>query len=326
MFDIKTIGDDGLDLCAVGMGCSAIGNLYEAITEDRARDVLQYAWNEGIRYFDTAPHYGRGLSEQRLGAFLTHQDRKAFRVSTKVGRVLRPGPELDAADGFVKPLSNAVHYDYSAEGIAESLAGSRQRLGVDYIDLVYVHDIGERTHGTANARHLEVLLESGLPYLESLRQAGEIGGYGLGVNENEICVEVLRKHRLDAILLAGRWTLLDRSAERELVPLCKQHNTSLILGGVFNSGILATGPTPNAHFDYAPPSPEIVARVTALQQACEQNGVPLATAALHFAMTRPMVASILVGTARMSSLKRNLEAIRTEISADLVAGLASKAL
>jgi D-threo-aldose 1-dehydrogenase len=313
MIDNRPIPSANLQLTSVSFGTSAIGNLYQEISDDAADEVLVNAWEHGIRYFDTAPHYGRGLAEVRLGRFLKSKDRSSFTVSTKVGRVLRPGPARSEADGFINPLPFDRHYDYSAAGFEESLQGSRERLGVDKIDLVYVHDIGERTHGTDNASHLQDLMDTGLPYLASLKSEGKIGGFGLGVNENEICIDILREHALDVILLAGRWTLLDRSAEDRLVSLCRERGTSLVLGGVFNSGILATGPVEGAHFDYKIAGPDILAKVTDLKKASEERALSLATAALQFAHSRKCVASVLIGTAKSKSLTRNLSALKEPI-------------
>ncbi|MES0885223.1 aldo/keto reductase [Roseibium sp. SCP14] len=313
MIHSRPILSANLQLTSVSFGCSAIGNLYQEITDSSANKVLERAWEHGIRYFDTAPHYGRGLAEVRLGRFLKSKARFSFVVSTKVGRVLRPGSARDEADGFINPLPYERHYDYSAAGFEESLAGSRERLGIDKIDLVYIHDIGERTHGADNGRHLRDLMDTGLPYLAKLKSEGKICGFGLGVNENEICVDILREHSLDVILLAGRWTLLDRSAEDRLVTLCQERGTSLVLGGVFNSGILATGPVEGAHFDYKPASPEILAKVGELAKASEKFDLPLAAASLQFAYSRGGVASVLVGTANPNSLSRNIAALKTPI-------------
>ncbi|WP_380054378.1 aldo/keto reductase [Falsihalocynthiibacter sp. SS001] len=318
MFDQCEIGNTGVEVSRVSLGTAAIANIYAEVSDDDARAVLEEAWKKGVRYFDTAPHYGRGRGEARLGEFLASKNRDEVVISTKVGRVLRPGEQRAEADGFVNPLPNDVHYDYSAEGFAESLEGSRERLGTSKIDIVFVHDIGELTHGEANAKHMQDLFETGLPYLESLKQRGEIGAYGLGVNENEVCVEVIKRHPIDVILLAGRWTLLDRTAEAELVPLCREKNVSLVIGGVFNSGILATGPKEGAHFNYEPASAEILAQTQALQDKCAEYDVALPTAALHFGLAKKEVVSVLIGTGKVSSLQRNLDALQKDIPSELI--------
>ena len=321
MLETRRIGKTDVMVSALSLGCSAIANLYAAVSPDDAQALLSYAWARGIRYFDTAPHYGRGLSEERLGSFLESKSRGAFTLSTKVGRVLRPGPAMEQADGFIAPLPNAAYYDYSSNGIRESFEGSCSRLKTDRVDIVYVHDIGELTHGAENDHHMGDLLDTGLAELQSLKAKGRIGAIGLGVNETQVCLDVLKNHDLDAILLAGRWTLLDRSAEAELVPLCHLRDTSLVLGGIFNSGILATGAVDGAHYDYRPAPDHIEQRVRDLQSQCEAQDIPLATAALQFGLTRPGVASVLIGTARPSSLARNLDALDADFPAPLADAL-----
>lgn len=304
----KRIGRTQVEVTEFSFGCSGLGNLYRKTDDDAAMAVLARAWDYGIRYFDTAPHYGRGLSEQRLGRFLRERDRAEYIISTKVGRLLAPGPELVEADGFIDPLPNTVTYDYTGDGIEAAFEQSCERLGTKSVDIIYVHDIGRMTHGESHAGHLSDLLTTGLPRLSKLKAMGRIGAFGLGVNENEVCIEVMDKAEIDVILLAGRLTLLDRSAEAEVVPSCCQREVSLVLGGIFNSGILATGPVAGAHFDYAPASDEVLARTAELQRRAEAAGVPLATAALQFAMRHPLTASVLIGTTQVSSLDRNLAA------------------
>ena len=306
----RQIGQTGLSVTEVAFGCASIGNLYREVSDVQAAAVLDAAWDGGIRYFDTAPHYGRGLSEQRLGAFLARHPEA--RISTKVGRVLSPAKApIAEADSYVNPAQNDVRYDYSADGIAESFEQSCARLGRSDVDILYVHDIGAYTHGVeANKAHMEDFLGSGYAQLRRLRDAGRIRAFGLGVNECEVCLDVMREAGpLDVILLAGRLTLLDRSAEAELVPACRAAGCSLVLGGVFNSGILATGPTPGATYDYGPAPREILDRVGALEAQAAEHGLSLATAALQFARQHPAVASVLLGTAKPASLLRNLEAL-----------------
>ncbi len=310
MFELRQIGQTATKVTSVAFGCASIGNLYRETTDTEVRAVLDTAWAGGIRYFDTAPHYGRGLSEQRLGTFLAGMPRDNYVISTKVGRMLSPGMQHSEQDGFINPLPNDVCYDYSGDGIEAALEGSRSRLGTKYIDIVYVHDIGTYTHGAANDAHLEAFYGDGYARLIRLKEKGHIGAVGLGVNENQICVEIMKDHPLDVILLAGRLTLLDRSAEETLVPMCRAAGTSLVLGGVFNSGILATGPVEGATYDYAPASLEILAKVSALQKKAEAMGLPLATAALRFAQSHPQAASVLIGTAKASTLTTNIDAMK----------------
>lgn len=303
------IGRTGVEITPIAFGCASIGNLYREVAEEDAQQVLQAAWDAGIRYFDTAPHYGRGLSEQRLGRFLT--GRTGVVLSTKVGRVLTPAAApIPEADSYVCPAQNDVHYDYSGDGIEESLEQSLDRLGVARVDIVYVHDLGTYTHGADNDRHLQAFLGSGYERLVRLKEAGRIGAFGLGVNETEICLRVMDHGPLDVILLAGRLTLLDRSAEDALVPRCHVAGTSLVLGGIFNSGILATGPVAGATYDYGPAPQQVLDRVAALEDQAAAQGMPLATAALHFARDHPAATAVLLGTANPATLRRNVDALR----------------
>jgi D-threo-aldose 1-dehydrogenase len=314
----RKIGRCDLSVTDISFGCASIGNLYHAISDKEALSVLNAAWRAGIRYFDTAPHYGRGRSEMRLGNFLASKNRAKAVISTKVGRVLFPGPQMASANGFIDPLSNDVRFDYSANGIAESFAQSCERLQTDVIDIVYIHDIGEMTHGADNARHFSDLMTSGLDELLGLKRSGRIKAFGLGVNETQVCLDVMDEVTLDVILLAGRLTLLERTAEKTLTERCQRAGTSLVLGGVFNSGILATGPVEGSTYNYKPASDEIKAKVRTLQDRAAVRGLDLATAALHFAHSYPGVASTLIATGREDMLKRNLDALARPVDqADL---------
>lgn len=318
---MNPIGETGVSVSEISFGCASIGNLYRETTDAEARAVLDAAWAAGIRYYDTAPHYGRGLSEMRLAPFLAVHPEAV--LSTKVGRVLSPATApIAEADGYVRPAQNDVRYDYSGDGIEESFEQSCARLGRRRIDIVYVHDIGTYTHGPANARHMEAFLGSGYDRLVRLKQQGRIGAFGLGVNECEICLAVMDHAPLDVILLAGRLTLLDRSAETDLVPRCRATGTRLVLGGIFNSGILATGPGEGATYDYGPAPAEILERVRALAARAEAAGLSLPQAALHFALRAPATASVLLGTARESSLRRNLDLLARPLPETAMAALA----
>jgi D-threo-aldose 1-dehydrogenase len=207
-----------------------------------------------------------------------------------------------------------VDYDYSYDGIMRSFEFSFARLGLNRIDILFVHDIGAYTHGEeANRRHFKDLMDGGLRALQELKDSGAIAAFGLGVNEVRICLDVMARAAIDCILLAGRYTLLDRDAARELLPLCERTGTSLVVGGVFNSGILATGPVPGAHFDYGPASPDILDRVGRMEAVARDHGVSLAAAALAFPLRHPSVATVLIGTAKPSSLHRNLDTRGTAV-------------
>jgi D-threo-aldose 1-dehydrogenase len=312
----RRIGQTELETTEIGLGGASVGGLYRSCPREVAMETLQSAWDAGIRYFDTAPFYGSGLSERRFGDFLRDKPRDSFVLSTKVGRLLRPVPEAEVPDhGYVDPLPFAVDYDYSYDGIMRSVDFSYARLGLNRVDILFVHDIGVYTHGVEKTKlHFRQLMDSGLKALDELKSAGDIAAYGLGVNEVQICLDVMRQARLDCILLAGRYSLLDRSAEPELLALCEKRKTSLVIGGVFNSGILATGPVAGANFDYGPASPDILARVAGMQRLAEARGVPLAAAALAFPLRNPVVATMLLGTASPATLKRNLDLLSVAIA------------
>ena len=317
----RALGRTGLTLTEFSFGGAGIAGLYQACPPEQAAATLQAAWASGIRSFDTAPFYGCGLSEQRLGAFLANMPRDDYVLSSKVGRLLIPTTVEDAPDyGFVGANPARVHFDYSAAGIEMSFEQSLRRLGLDRIDILYVHDIGAYAHGAVEgARHLADLLGSGVAALERLKSQGRLAAWGLGVNETEVCVQMLQESQPDVILLAGRYTLLDRSAEAELLPLCQAKGVPLVIGGVFNSGILATGAIPGARFDYAPASAEICARVDVLAAACAAKGVALPSAALRFALANPCVASVLLGNSDPHGLYQNLHAAQMPVDPTLFA-------
>ncbi|RWA99906.1 aldo/keto reductase [Mesorhizobium sp.] len=311
----RHVGSTGLEITEVSFGGAAVGGLYRACPRETAMQTLQVAWDAGLRYFDTAPFYGFGLSERRFGDFLRDKPRDSYVLSTKVGRLLRPVPEDRIPDhSYVDPLPFAPDYDYSYDGIMRSVEFSYARLGLNRIDVLFVHDIGVYTHGVEKTKlHFRQLMDGGLKALEELKSHKVISAYGLGVNEVQICLDVLRQAPLDCILLASRYSLLDRTAEAELLPLCRQRQTSLIIGGVFNSGILATGPVPGAHFDYLPATQDILHRVGAMEKIAAEGGYPLAAAAFQFPLHEPVVASVLTGTAKPANLERNLQLLDIQV-------------
>lgn len=323
----RVLQPSGLRLTEASFGCAGIAGLYRACPEAQAMDTLQAAWDGGIRYFDTAPFYGAGLSEQRLGRFLADKPRAQVVVSTKVGRLLDPVSVADAPDyGFVGGLPARVRFDYSGAGIRASLADSLARSGLDRFDILYVHDIGGYAHGTEAARHWADFTASGIAALNALKAEGVIKAWGLGVNEVEVCLDLLAIEPVEVILLAGRYTLLDRRAEAALLPRLRDCGGSLVVGGVYNSGILATGAVPGAMFDYAPAAPEIMARVAGISERCEARGQDRLAAALQFPLADPQVASVLIGSAVPRSLLQNLTLMQQPVDAAIFAEAAEFAL
>lgn len=304
----NTIANSRLSLSQIGLGTGPLGGLFAESPRDRAMQVLDCAWDNGIRYFDTAPFYGYGLAERRVGDFLQGKNSEDWVLSTKVGRLLKPtvGRPDDIA-AFVNALKFGVEFDYSYDGIMRSIEDSYARLGLTKIDIAYVHDIGRFTHSPElHAHYMAQLDGGGFRALDELRSSGAIKAWGIGVNEVDVCHQVLDRADLDCILLAGRYTLLDRTAQADLIPKCRARGVSVIAGGILNSGILATGPTDNAYFDYQPASADIKARVAGMQGIAQADGHTLLQAALQFPLQEPAVASVLLGADTVEKLQSNL--------------------
>jgi D-threo-aldose 1-dehydrogenase len=297
----RAIGRTGLHVPTLGFGAAPLGNLYREVPDDQARAALAAALDAGLRYVDTAPYYGFGLSERRVGDAL--RGAPGTIVSTKVGRLLQPlPPSADVSGerhGFRSPLPFEPVFDYSHDGVLRAHEASLQRLGLSRVDILYVHDIGRLTHGEDHPARLAQLFDGGgLQALQRLREEGTVGAIGLGVNEIDICLEVMRRAPLDVILLAGRYTLLEQTALDTLLPRCAETGTSVVIGGPYNSGILATGAeTSGVKYNYAPAPEPVRKRVRRLEQVCAAHGVPLGAAALQFVLAHPAVASVIPGLA-----------------------------
>ena len=246
----RPLGRSGLNVTVASLGAGGLGNFFRRISNAEAAALVEAAWNAGIRYMDTAPFYGRGRSERRLGLSLGDQPRDSYVLSTKVGRILTPAPGGAEEDGiFYDPSPFNSSYDYSYDGVMRSFEMSLQRLGLSRIDILLVHDIGLFLHGADAPRQLDIFKNGGLKALEHLRSTGAIRAYGLGVNEIAACLECLDYGNPDVFLLAGRFTLLEQDAVRPLLDACGTRGASIVVGGVFNSGILATGDTPDARYN-----------------------------------------------------------------------------
>ncbi|WP_326834758.1 aldo/keto reductase [Amycolatopsis rhabdoformis] len=269
---------------AIGLGTAAIGGLYEDVGEATARATLEAAWASGIRYFDTAPHYGAGVAERRLGEFLRTRPRAEFTVSSKLGRLLRPG-----ADGLVRVR------DYSADGVYTSIAESLDRTGLDRFDTLFIHDPDD---------HWEAALGAAYPALARLREEGAVDRIGVGMNQAAMLARFVAEADLDCVLVAGRYTLLDRTAATELLPRCAERGVAVVAGGVFNSGVLAD-PGPDAHFDYLPVPPEVREKVTTLAAACARHGIALPAAALQFPLRHKAVTSLVLGARTPAEVEQN---------------------
>jgi len=301
----------------VGLGGAAIGNLFKAISDAEARAVLQAALDDGCRTFDTAPHYGNGLSEHRFGEALRAAHASDLVLSTKVGRLLRPDANAPRdQNGYVDVLPFVQQWDYSSAGIRRSVEDSLQRLGLARIGVAFIHDCDEATHGPRYATVLQQVIEEALPTLRQLQREGVVAHYGLGVNDIKVCVDVLRAARVECLLLAGRYSLLDQSALPELLPLCEQQGVRIALGGAFNSGILATGVRDRhepIRFNYAPASQDWIERTGAIEDVCSAFGVPLRAAALQFPLAHPAIDVVIAGTQTQDQWKDAIDMLRYSI-------------
>lgn len=298
--DRNTLGRTGLRLTPLGFGAAPLGNLYREVARDEAYATVDAAWQAGLRYFDTAPYYGFGLSERRLGDMLRCRPRSDYVISSKAGRILHPAPGHEGSTerhGFCSPMPFEPHYDYTHDGIMRSFEDSLQRLGIASIDILLVHDIGEVTHGEANDRHFHDLATSGYRALEELSRSGDVKAIGLGVNEWEICERAMDIGQFDCFLLAGRYTLLEQSALDTFMPRCLTIGASVIIGGAYNSGILATGVKRGSapHYNYRPAPQAIIDRVADIEELCAAHGVTMAAAALQFPLAHDAVAAVIPG-------------------------------
>jgi D-threo-aldose 1-dehydrogenase len=287
-------------LSRLSLGCAQLGNLYRAIDDEEAHAVVDAAWVGGIRYFDTAPHYGLGLSERRLGAALAGRPRDDFVISTKVGRLLEPTPHATGRDdgGFDVPATHRRVWDFSREGVLRSLTSSLERLGLDRVDIVYLHDPDE---------HWDDALRHAYPALEELRAQGVVSSIGAGMNQTAMLADFARETDMDTFMLAGRYTLLEQGALDELLPLCEERGIGVVAAGVFNSGLLSSpDPARGARYDYGEAPDEIVARARRIADVCAEHGSTLPAAAVAFPLAHPAVVSVCVGTRSVEQMKRNI--------------------
>lgn len=302
------------ELSRLGYGAANVGNLYRAITDGEAWQILETAWESGVRYFDTAPHYGLGLSEKRLGAFLSTKPRGEFRVSTKVGRLLRPDPSgagrLDVEHDFAVPADLKRVWDFTAEGVRRSLEESLDRLGLDSVDIVYLHD-PERFD-------LRQGLDDGLPAMMKLREEGLVDAVGVGSMSTPALEAAVRSGMIDLLMVAGRFTLADQSVAEAVLPECRAQDVGIVDAAVFNSGLLAS-PTPSAasRYDYAPVPPELLTRVRRIAEVCRGFDIPLPVAALHYPLQETSVRSVVVGGATPDQVRQNAANLAREVPAEL---------
>lgn len=307
---VRALGRTGIELTTLGFGSTGLGNLYRSQTEDGAMATVQAAWDTGIRYFDTAPLYGFGLAEHRMGAALRRIKGEAV-LSTKAGwrlhrRSASDGPGSAADSLFQHPAPFKPRIDYSYDGVMRSFEDSLQRLGTDRIDILLLHDCDRRNHGEVYPTRFREAVDGAARALLALREQGAVRAVGAGLNEWQACQDFAEACDFDCFLLAGRYTLLDQGALGSFLPLCEHRGIGIILGGPYNSGILATGPVEGALYDYAPAAPAVMERTRAIAAICGQHGVPLRAAALQFPVSHPSVATVIPGARDPEEVAENL--------------------
>jgi D-threo-aldose 1-dehydrogenase len=305
------LGASAVEVTELGFGASCLGNLYRPVSDVDAEGAVLEAWRQGVRYFDTAPHYGLGLAERRLGAALDKHADTSFTLSTKVGRLLVANTRTegdDMAHRFAVPATHHRVWDFSAAGVRASLDSSLERTGLERIDLALVHDPDD---------HYELALREAIPELLRLREEGRIGAVGVGMNQWQMLTRFVNTG-IDAVMVAGRYTLLDQSAGRELLPLCLNHGVSVLAAAVFNSGMLATSdPAAAPTFDYRRADAELIERARRIGAVCAEHGVTLPQAALRFPLRHPAVASVVVGPRSASEMRANAESLRAPVPTEL---------
>lgn len=320
--ETRSIGQSQIEVTSWGMGCAPLGGVGDRITDEESGAILEAAWDKGIRYFDTAPLYGHGLSEKRVGRILSQKPRDQFAISTKIGRLLVPASE-GTRDSLMRDNENlAIQFDYSAEAVIESLERSLDRLGLDRIDILLCHDIDRWTHGDDQPDVYEAAARGALPALHQLREQGLIRAFGLGVNESAVCVKVLKEFEPDCFLLAGRFTLLEQEPLDEMLPLCVQRNVSVIIGGPYNSGILANTERRRATYDYKPAPDELWDRAQQIRAVCDSHGVDIRAVALQYVLRHPAIASVIPGMWALREVEENNDLLQIEIPDSLWSDLA----
>jgi D-threo-aldose 1-dehydrogenase len=323
------LGHTGLTVTRLGFGGASIGGLFSDVADEDAIATVRHAWDLGVRSFDTAPLYGYGASERRLGAALRDRPRDDFVLSTKVGRLVReeaaiaPGADIDrqALDGhedafYVRREPVRLVFDYSADGVRRSLEASLERLGLDRIDIVFIHDPDH---------HWQAAIGEAWPALERLRSEGVIRAVGAGMNQAPMLARFARETDMDVLLVANRYTLLDQGALADLLPACVERGIAVLVGGVMNTGVLAD-PRPGSRFDYAPAPPEILERARRLGEVCARHEVPLRAAAMQFPLAHPAAASLVAGVRTRAHLDEYPALLAHRIPPDLWAELRADGL
>jgi D-threo-aldose 1-dehydrogenase len=314
----RQLGRTGLSVSILGFGTAPLGDLFVRIPGEVAVATVERAFALGINLLDTSPLYGRGLAEHRCGTALRRVERQDIVLCTKVGRWMDPFQVPDDASGFVGGQPHRAVFDYSYDGTMRSVEQSLLRLGADHLDLLLIHDVDVWTHGRdAIEQRFREAMEGAYVALDRLRREGVVAGIGVGVNEADMCVRFAKAGSFDTMLLAGRYSLLEQPALAEFLPLAQQQGIGVMLGGVFNSGILATGAVDGAKYNYRDAPPEILDQVARIERVCAAHNTALPTAALHFALGHPAVASLVLGGQTPEEVERNVAALSSKVPAAL---------
>jgi D-threo-aldose 1-dehydrogenase len=317
--ETRTLGTSSVQVSRLGFGGGPLGNLFQEVDEESAARALEQAWDDGIRYFDTAPHYGIGHSERRFGEFLRQQPRDAFTLSTKVGRLLVPqdaGGRMDEA--FQVPATHRRVWDFSRDGVRRCLEESLTRMGLDRVDILYLHDVESQ---------FDAALRQGYPALAELRAEGVVGAIGAGMGDAHLLAKLIDETDLDVVMMAGRYTLLDQSGLDDVLPTCRERDISVVAAAVFNSGILAQPEPPaGATYEYRTAPDEVVERARRLAQVCAEHGVTLPQAAMAFPLTHPAVAAVVLGMRSDHEVRTNVGAFTDGVPDDLWQDLSDQGL
>jgi D-threo-aldose 1-dehydrogenase len=304
----KKFGRIDLEVTAFSFGTAPVGNFLKPISETESQAMFETAWDAGVRLYDTAPMYGHGLSELRTGHYLRWKPRDEYVLASKVGRVLKPAKRetIDFAP-WADAAAFTMHFDYSYDGTMRAFEDSLQRLGLERMDLCFIHDIDRFTRGGEQPEVFKRAMDGCWRALEKLRDEHVVRAIGVGVNEWEVCYEALKQRDFDGFLLAGRYTLLEQEALNGFLPLCQERGAAVLVGGGFNSGILATGARPGAKYNYSPAPATVLEKVARIEKVCAEYRVPLPAAALQFVTAHPAIPSFIAGTRSVEQLKQNLD-------------------
>ncbi|MGZ4247060.1 MAG: aldo/keto reductase [Solirubrobacteraceae bacterium] len=327
----RVVGRTDVAVTCLGMGGGALGGMYTTVAADAAMDAVHEAYVAGVRYFDTAPLYGHGRSEERVGEALAAYDRSSFVLSTKVGVAIEPlnGEAAQLEERYADPFLLDGGYDFSYDGTMRSLEGSMRRLGTDRVDIVYIHDPDEADSAVppeqrSGANHFDEVMEGAYPALHELRSQGVVRALGVGLNGTEMLADFARAGDFDCFLLAGRYTLLEQEGLETLFPLCRQRGISIVAGGVFNSGILATGTSfPEPKYNYMPADPHTLVRVRRIEEICARHDVSLSAAALQFPLANDVVAAVLPGVRSWQEVRVNVANVTATIPDQFWADIAA---